>query len=105
MSETPYFAGHGEPMRQPIAPVTVYTVTISSTTYGEEAVQEWREIVPAIPGQAKRGDVEAVPAVPAKMGYITSIRPSTKKHTLFEAVFATRPKVSDLATLMEGGTP
>ena len=48
-------------------------------------------------------DREAIAPVPAKMGYVTTAKLITEKTTIFEAEFASRPKISALAKLMEDG--
>lgn len=99
----------GEALRQPAAPKVSYVVTVVEVTSGERHEQNYRELVSAVVGRgsSRAGETttEAVPSVPAKVGYLTECKPFEEKRTLFNAVFSTRPLISELAKLMEGGQP
>jgi hypothetical protein len=94
----------GEERKKP-APTTrqSYRVKIVEIVQGEVERQTFREIVPAIVGRGRIGDQEAVPSIPAKMGFLTEVIPVQYESALFEGVFLKKPSLVALARLMEGG--
>ena len=82
-----------------------YVVVVTQVDDEIRHEQTFRETVPAIAGIGRTSVSEAVPPVAAVMGYVTVAKNLQTESVLFRAEFTTRPKISDLAKLMEDGAP